>query len=97
MGLPEPWINGIHQCAEQNGNVSEVWLFGSYERGDATNESDVDLAITLTPASGNHNWALGNANALLGMWQRELEEIVGRHVSLEIMPFELLWRRDGSA
>jgi hypothetical protein len=30
-----------------------------------------------------HDWALGNYSALGDVWQRELETIVRRHVSLE--------------
>jgi len=66
----------------------------------------VDVAIALMPAKGNHNWALGNYFALHSDWKRELETIVGRHVSLEaIEPSTkedvevrgagiLLWARD---
>jgi hypothetical protein len=46
------------------------------------------------PAKGNHDWAFGNYTALGDKWQAELEAIVERYVSLEIMPFKLLWRRD---
>ena len=71
-----------------------VWLFGSRARGDAREDSDVDLALTFMPPKGNYNWALGNYASLGKNWQAELEKVVGRHVSLELMPFELLWRRD---
>ena len=94
MNLPEPWLRGIQEWAAQNRNVSEVWLFGSRARGDAREDSDVDLALTLMPPKGNHNWALGNYASLGKNWQAELEKVVGLHVSLELMPFELLWRRD---
>jgi hypothetical protein len=47
------------------------------------------------PAKGKHDWAFGNYSALGDKWQAELGEIVGRHVSLEIMPYKLLWRRNG--
>jgi predicted nucleotidyltransferase len=43
MQLDESWLRGIEQWAEGNGNVFEVWLFGSRARGDATTESDVDF------------------------------------------------------
>jgi hypothetical protein len=56
------------------------------------------------PPNGKHNWALGAFAYLKDEWRRELEAIVGRHVSLEpITPDEpgtarvrkwvLLWER----
>jgi hypothetical protein len=41
------------------------------------------IAIALMPPVGKYDWALGNYSALGDVWQRELETIVGRHVSLE--------------
>jgi hypothetical protein len=35
------------------------------------------------PPNGKHDWALGNYFAFENKWKRQLEEIVGRHVSLE--------------
>jgi predicted nucleotidyltransferase len=55
--IPVAWLEGIRQWAEANGNIQEVWLFGSRARGEATEEKDVDLAITLMPPKGNHDWA----------------------------------------
>lgn len=92
MQLPQPWLKGIQEWAAKNGSIREVWLFGSRARGDSTEDSDVDLAVTLMPAKGSHNWALGNYAALGDSWQKELESIVGRHVSLEV-PL-LLWKRN---
>jgi predicted nucleotidyltransferase len=91
-----PWLTGVQEWAEQNDSIQEVWLFGSQARGDATETSDVDLAITLAPPKGNHDWALGNYSKLGDQWQAELGKIVGCHVSLELMPCKLLWRRGGA-
>lgn len=93
MQLKETWLPDIRAWAEANDSIQEVWLFGSRAREDASDDSDVDLAITLMPPKGNHDWAFGNYQALGDKWQKELEAIVGRHVSLEVMPFKLLWRR----
>jgi hypothetical protein len=65
-----------------------------------------DLAIYLTPPTRNTDWAAGNLLAHHSEWKRQLEAIVGRHVSLEAIdpgskPDEmvrtsgvLLWARD---
>ncbi len=36
----------------QKHKISEIYLFGSHARGDATENSDVDLAIDSTPLRG---------------------------------------------
>jgi predicted nucleotidyltransferase len=88
MDLPGDWLRNLRAWASANNHVREFWLFGSRADGHAKPESDVDLAIALMPdALGNYNDALGNYFALGDGWQRELEAIVGRHVSLEaILP-----------
>jgi predicted nucleotidyltransferase len=77
------WVRGLREWAEANGNVRQLWLFGSRARGDARENSDVDLALALMPPDGKHNWALGNYFVLKDDWKQQLEAIVGRHVSLE--------------
>ena len=106
MDMKDEWVRGLRAWASANGNVRELWLFGSRANGTSHAESDVDIGIGLMPPTGNHNWALGNFLALGDKWARELEAIVdGRHVSLEnITPdeqgtakvgkWERLWRRE---
>ena len=55
--------------------VSQVWLFGSYARGEETPESDVDLLVRF-----DHSNPIG-LFAYARMW-RELEERLGRKVDL---------------
>jgi predicted nucleotidyltransferase len=81
--LPNEWMRGLRSWASANKNVCELWLFGSRADGTSRPESDVDLGIGLMPPNGKHNWALGNFADLKDEWRRELEAIVGRHVSLE--------------
>jgi predicted nucleotidyltransferase len=84
MDMQDEWLSGLRSCAARNGNIRELWLFGSRAQGRSRLESDVDLAVVLMPPDGKHNWALGNYLALGDdAWKRELESIVGRHVSLE--------------
>jgi predicted nucleotidyltransferase len=83
MDMPEQWLRDLRAWASANGNVRELWLFGSRSTGRSRPDSDVDLAIALMPSTGKTGWALGNYFALSDDWQRELTAIVGRHVSLE--------------
>ena len=100
--LPETWHRSIQQWAEQKDSIQEVWLFGSRARGEATEEKDLDIAITLMPAKGNHDWALGNYLKFGDRWQKELSELLERSVDLALrvgMPPKakadaiLLWKR----
>jgi predicted nucleotidyltransferase len=83
MDMRDEWLCGLRSWASANDNVRELWLFGSRATGCSRPDSDVDLAIALMPPINDHNWALGNYFALNGEWRRQLEAIVGRHVSLE--------------
>jgi len=61
---------------EQRFGVVSVGLFGSYARGEAREDSDIDIAIELNPA----NKSLSN---FLGI-RRYLEDQLGRTVDLGI-------------
>jgi predicted nucleotidyltransferase len=108
IDLPDKWRAQIIRWATATNAVDELWLFGSRAKGTSRRDSDVDIAVSLMPAQGGHDWALGDYLALSPMWQRTLEAIVGRHVSLTaIVPDTpgdaevrgtgvLLWRRSAS-
>jgi predicted nucleotidyltransferase len=83
MDMRDEWLCGLRSWASRNENVRELWLFGSRADGTSRPESDVDIGLGLMPASGKHNWAFANFGDLRDEWRRELEAIVGRHVSLE--------------
>ena len=86
IGLPDGWRERCIAWAQSNGSIRELWLFGSRgPKGSARRESDVDIGIALMPPIRDHDWALGNYVALGKTWRRELERIVGRHVSLVAM------------
>ena len=54
--------------------VLKAWLFGSFARGEETENSDIDLLVDL-----DHSQAVGLR--FFGMW-RELEQLLGRNVDL---------------
>ena len=54
--------------------VERVWLFGSFARGEETEDSDVDLLVDL-----DHTQPVGLR--FFGMWS-ELEHLLGRNVDL---------------
>jgi predicted nucleotidyltransferase len=83
MDMPEDWLSALRLWAGANDSVRELWLFGSRATGHSRPDSDVDLALALMPPKGNTDWALGNYFAFESEWKRQLEQIVGRHVSLE--------------
>jgi hypothetical protein len=63
--MPEDWKSGMIAWAACNGSVAELWLFGSRgPKGGARPDSDVDVGLVLIPATGDHDWALGNYAAL---------------------------------
>src|SRR5437763_659106 len=77
MDIRNEWLSGLRSWANANDSVRQLWLFGSRATGRSRPDSDVDLALALMPG------ALGNYVALESKWKRQLEEIVGCHVSLE--------------
>ena len=84
MEMREEWLSALRVWAAAAGSVRELWLVGSRATDKARPESDVGLVIALMPAKGTQDWALGNYFALADpLWQRQLEDIVGRHVCLE--------------
>jgi predicted nucleotidyltransferase len=99
MDMQDSWLYSLRSWASANKNVRELWLFGSRATGESRADSDVDLAVVLMPAKGRHDWALGNYEALGDQWQRELEAVVGCHVSLEAIrpetPHDTMVRRSG--
>jgi predicted nucleotidyltransferase len=52
--------------------ISRLGVFGSYARGDATENSDIDIAVEITGPMGLNFIAMAN----------EIEEILGRKVDV---------------
>lgn len=53
--------------------ITSVRVFGSMARGDANDDSDVDLLVTLAP---------GTSALALGGLLLDAEELLGRHVDI---------------
>ena len=70
-----------HEAELRKAGIRHLSLFGSVARGDAGDESDVDLAAELDPDAGIGLFALG---AL----ERRLANLVGRKVDLLPEPVE---------
>ena len=62
----------IVEIARRNG-FTNVRVFGSMARGDATDKSDVDLLVTLGPRGTG--WGIGGL-------QIEVQELLGRKVEV---------------
>ena len=77
MDMRDDWLVGLREWAQQNGNVRELWLFGSRAKGTSRPESDIDIAVALMPTDS----AFGNYVALSEKWKQEIEAIVGRSIS----------------
>jgi predicted nucleotidyltransferase len=105
-GQPSGYAGGVasrpSQLGSQNGNIRELWLFGSRAKGTSRPESDVDIAIALMPTDS----AFGNYVALWGKWKQQIEAIVGCRSSFGAIGHDtpldlevrgtgvLLWARD---
>ena len=67
----------------KNQPVLKAWLFGSFSRGEETDDSDVDIIVLLDKSN-----PIGLK--FFGMWS-ELEELLGRRVDLvsegTLLPF----------
>jgi predicted nucleotidyltransferase len=86
MDMRDDWLHGLRSWASANDSVRELWLFGSRASGCSRPDSDVDLALALMPPRRkNDDPAFANWGAFKGQWRRELEGIVGCHVSLEVI------------
>jgi predicted nucleotidyltransferase len=70
-----------HKAELRKAGIRHLSLFGSVARGDAEDQSDVDLAAELDPDAGIGLFALG---AL----ERRLANLVGRKVDLLPEPVE---------
>jgi len=81
MYLSENQSAAIARWAERVPEIRRVVLFGSYAKGTATNDSDVDLAIEMSDDSD----ARSSFAARFSTWETELFEITRLDVSLDLL------------
>lgn len=72
-----------HKSADARVRRKNPRLFGSVARGDATDDSDIDILVDLEPRGENILFRVGGLN-------EEFRRILGRNV--DIFPGELLRR-----
>lgn len=80
--MDEECLNSLRAWAVANGNLRELWLFGSRAKGTSRLDSDADIAIALMPSQGAHNWALATYIERKPEWIDQLRVIVGCEVDL---------------
>lgn len=67
----EEVVAAVRRVTERYPQVRKVWLFGSFARGEQTDESDVDLRIELDPDSSFNLHDLEH-------YSKEIERLTGR-------------------
>jgi len=79
MDIQRKEIDEIVQNIVSNVQVLEIYLFGSFAKGMATEDSDYDLYIVIPDDSGMRereaNWAI--RSSLIGKQKRSIDMIVG--------------------
>ena len=71
MHLSDEQVSKIRDWARSTPKVRELRLFGSYAKGSAHEDSDIDLAVGANA---------GNWTALADTWERQLSEKLGLEV-----------------
>jgi predicted nucleotidyltransferase len=109
MDLKDESKRRLREWAAANIYVRQLWIFGSRGRGDARENSDVDIALAMMPGDGRTEASLGAYLHLEVEWKQQLKAIVGHDVSIGvIVPGEaadervrregvLLWARENPA
>jgi predicted nucleotidyltransferase len=79
--IPDTWTAAIRSWAQLHSDVKEVWLYGSYARGEETGDSDLDLAVVPT---GDSNEILVTFICEAREWEEELQAVLPIKVHLEL-------------
>jgi predicted nucleotidyltransferase len=74
MNLTSQQLETIRQWCDRTQYVREVRLFGSRARGDATEKSDIDLAVTID--GDEPGTVLGIYYARSRKWQEDLTSLL---------------------
>jgi len=76
MYLTEIQLDIIRSWAEQTPQVQEACLFGSYAKGEAQADSDVDIAIRASVT----DWTFRTAK-----WEEDLTKAIGVQVNIRTL------------
>ena len=71
--IPDGVAAKLRSWAETHPSINRVWAFGSRARGAARSDSELDIAVELTPDDGNPDaeWI-----EMAACWRRELTALV---------------------
>jgi predicted nucleotidyltransferase len=86
--LREPLAEFVRSVNDHFGDrLIEVRLFGSYARGEARPDSDVDVAVIVEDPLGHADrvWPMGLAGDLLARYEAVITPIVLARSELELM------------
>jgi predicted nucleotidyltransferase len=79
--IPNEWTTAISSWASRNPEIEEIWLYGSYARGEATEASDLDLAVV--PAGNMDERLLAYVGEASG-WTKHLQALLQVKIHLEL-------------
>ena len=69
--VEDRWIDAIRTWAMGTRTVQRVYIVGSRAKGTARHDSDLDVALTLTPSAGNTEWFFESDR-----WKEELQKLL---------------------
>ncbi len=78
----EDWCSKLAEWATAKPQIDEVWIFGSRARGDHRPDSDLDVALIMTP--GLLGTRYGNWAFLSDDWKEELSGLLPVTVDLDV-------------
>jgi predicted nucleotidyltransferase len=81
--IPSEWHQKLEQWAKGRPGIEVVWIFGSYAKGCANAESDLDIALIVkSPLNSEDDYTHWFFNK--GKWRTELAELLPVSVDLHI-------------
>jgi predicted nucleotidyltransferase len=86
-----PSVESLTQSVQQAfPKCRAAWMFGSFARGEARADSDIDVAVMFEPSAKTDVWLLRQqAQVLAGQWGREVDLVNIRDVS-PVLQFEII-------
>jgi predicted nucleotidyltransferase len=85
--VPAAWLEAIADWTEQTPQVKQVWLYGSWVKGPAREDSDLDIALVMADGEISERldaWICG-ANG----WRNQLSQLLPVEIHLEVADGDL--------